>query len=135
MEGADIKICTKRLFGSSAHAFDCHHAEIVTQSLARPTDIANKLGYDHGVGKPRIRCHVVPRLIVGPAFRMNAHIYHHPSRTKRKKAPHAKKLVGRFIDTHLDAQPLFAIKCPGVSISDGISFGPEWRTVRIFGGK
>src|SRR5690606_30744702 len=115
VEGAQVELRSEYLLRARAQFDDADLAELVTQRLAGPGDVAVDLGLDLVLAERGLRSEVVDRLLPGPALVMHAGVDHQP-----RGAPHLvgfapEHLVGRLVDAHFLAE-LLAVQRPSFAI-------------------
>ena len=113
METPKVKFGPQRLFRLRAQFADFEFADLVTQRLPRPADIAVHFGLDIGIGQRAVVTHEGDRLRLGPTFRMEPGIDNQSACPPHLIAEPTHILFRRVIDAHFDAQML-GVECPAL---------------------
>src|SRR5438067_744022 len=109
---------------------DRHLAQIVSQRLARPRDVAIDFGFYLVVGKRCVLVQILLCLLACPSLGVNARIYHQSSGTPSLITQHPERFVRCVINSHLTSQAL-AVKAPALSERRD-AHATKWRHILVF---
>src|SRR6266478_10068419 len=128
VKGAHVEALAERFFRARTGVEKLALAQVVRQRLPRPGDVAVHLGAELSLGERGVLPEVLDRLLARPALGMNAGVDDQARGAPDLVAEHAKALVGRVVQPHLEPE-LLAVQRPAFAVSGDVGELAEHRLV------
>ena len=134
MEGLDVELRAKFLFGFCPQLHDADFTKFVRQRLRRPRDVAVNFGRHFVFAERGVVAQVGQRLVASPAHVMHTGVDHQSAGAPHFVGEPAEIFIRRFVDAHLGAE-LLGVQRPAFAIRRDVILATKRRLVALFAGK